>query len=40
MRKAMFEAVVGDDVYGEDPTLNELEARVAEMFGTKLCSLS
>jgi Beta-eliminating lyase len=29
----MFEAVVGDDVYGEDPTLNQLEARVAEMFG-------
>jgi threonine aldolase len=22
MRKAMFEAVVGDDVYGEDPTVN------------------
>lgn len=29
----MFEAVVGDDVYGEDPTVNELEVRVAEMFG-------
>ena len=23
MRKAMFEAVVGDDVYGDDPTVNE-----------------
>lgn len=32
MKKAMFEAVVGDDVYGEDPTVNELEARVAQMF--------
>lgn len=28
----MFEALIGDDVYGEDPTVNELEARVAEMF--------
>ena len=25
--------VVGDDVFGEDPTINELESRVAEMFG-------
>ena len=25
--------LVGDDVFGEDPTINELEARVAEMFG-------
>lgn len=33
MKKAMFEAAVGDDVYGEDPTVNELEARVAELFG-------
>lgn len=33
MRKAMFEAVIGDDVYGEDPTVNELEKKVAEMFG-------
>lgn len=33
MRKAMFEAEVGDDVYGEDPTVNELEERVAELFG-------
>lgn len=28
----MFEAVVGDDIYGEDPTLNELEAKVAKLF--------
>ncbi len=26
MRQAMFEAEVGDDVYGEDPTVNRLEA--------------
>ena len=29
----MFEAVVGDDVYNEDPTVKELERRAAEMFG-------
>ncbi len=33
MRKAMAEAVVGDDVYGEDPTVNRLEKRAAEIFG-------
>ncbi|GIF71864.1 threonine aldolase family protein [Asanoa siamensis] len=33
MRAAMADAVVGDDVYGEDPTINELEASVAAMFG-------
>lgn len=33
MRKAIFEAVVGDDVYGEDPTVKELERRSAELFG-------
>jgi len=33
MRQAMFEAEVGDDVYGEDPTVNKLEARAAEVFG-------
>lgn len=33
MRKAMADAVVGDDVFGEDPTVNSLEARVARMFG-------
>jgi len=31
MRKAMFDAEVGDDVYGEDPTVNRLEALAAEM---------
>ena len=33
MRRAMAEAVVGDDVYGEDPTVNKLQARAAEIFG-------
>jgi threonine aldolase len=33
MRQAMFEAEVGDDVYGEDPTANTLEARAAEVAG-------
>jgi threonine aldolase len=33
MRRAMFEAEVGDDVYGEDPTINRLEKRAAEIFG-------
>lgn len=33
MRAAMVEAVVGDDVYGEDPTVVELEERVASMLG-------
>lgn len=33
MLQAMFEAQVGDDVYGEDPTVNKLEAMTAEMFG-------
>ncbi len=33
MRLAMSRAEVGDDVYGEDPTVNALEAEVAELFG-------
>lgn len=33
MRRAMFEAEVGDDVYGEDPTVNQLEAEAAAMLG-------
>jgi threonine aldolase len=32
MRRAMFEAEVGDDVYREDPTINRLEKRAAEIF--------
>ncbi len=33
MRAAMAAAEVGDDVYGEDPTVNRLEQRAAEVFG-------
>lgn len=33
MRKTMSEAEVGDDVFGEDPTVNILQERVAEMLG-------
>ena len=33
MRAAMAEAEVGDDVFGEDPTINRLQERVAEMLG-------
>lgn len=33
MLDAMFSARVGDDVFGEDETINELEAKVASMFG-------
>lgn len=33
MRRAMMEAEVGDDVYGEDPTVNRLERRAAELSG-------
>jgi len=34
MRAVMIEAEVGDDVYGEDPTVNRLEELAAEMLGT------
>ncbi len=33
MRRAMAEAEVGDDVYGEDPTVNKLQERAAKIFG-------
>jgi threonine aldolase len=33
MREAMANAVVGDDGYGEDPTINELERRFAQLVG-------
>ena len=33
MRKAMVEAEVGDDVYGEDPTVNALQVKVAKILG-------
>ena len=32
MRTAMFESEVGDDVFGEDPTINGLETRIAKLF--------
>ena len=33
MRKAMYDAEVGDDVYGDDPTVNRLQERAAELLG-------
>lgn len=39
MREAMMNAEVGDDVYGEDPTVNRLEAMVAEMLGMEAAVL-
>jgi len=35
MRKAMADAEVGDDVYGEDPTVRRLEEKVAQLVGTE-----
>ncbi|XP_073538621.1 uncharacterized protein [Phyllobates terribilis] len=35
MRRAMAEAEVGDDVYGEDPTVNELQRHTAQLLGTE-----
>jgi threonine aldolase len=40
MRKAMAEAAVGDDVYGEDPTVNRLENMAAEMLGKEAAVLA
>ncbi|PYT20745.1 MAG: low specificity L-threonine aldolase [Acidobacteria bacterium] len=39
MRRAMAEAEVGDDVYGEDPTVNRLERRAAEIMGKEAAVL-
>ena len=33
MREAMARADVGDDVFGEDPTVNKLQERVADLLG-------
>lgn len=33
MKKAMTEALLGDDVFGEDPTVNKLQVKMAKMFG-------
>ncbi|KAG8548760.1 hypothetical protein GDO81_024295 [Engystomops pustulosus] len=35
MRRAMAEAEVGDDVYGEDPTVNEIQRYAAQLLGTE-----
>ena len=35
MRRAMAEAEVGDDVYGDDPTVNRLQEIAADMLGTE-----
>jgi threonine aldolase len=39
MRDAMAKAEVGDDVYGDDPTVNQLEIRVAELTGHQAAML-
>jgi len=39
MRDAMRDARVGDDVYGRDPTVNELEERAAALLGKEACVL-
>src|SRR5208282_5978220 len=39
MRQAMAAAEVGDDVYGEDPTVNRLEKRAAEILGKEAAVL-
>ncbi len=33
MLQAMYDAEVGDDVYGEDPTINKLEKEFSELLG-------
>src|SRR2546421_10675366 len=33
MRQAMLEAELGDDVFGDDPTVNRLQERAAQLFG-------
>ena len=33
MREAIYRAELGDDVYGEDPTVNALESKAAQIFG-------
>jgi threonine aldolase len=39
MRRAIYEAELGDDVFGEDPTTNRLEAMAAEMLGKEAALL-
>jgi threonine aldolase len=40
MRRAMAEAEVGDDVFGDDPTVNRLQEVAAERFGMEAASSS
>jgi threonine aldolase len=39
MRKAMYEAEVGDDVFGDDPTVNRLQEQAASLFGFEVALL-
>src|SRR5687767_4293415 len=39
MRRAMLEAELGDDVFGDDPTVNRLQERAAEIFGVEAALL-
>lgn len=39
MRRAILEAEVGDDVYGEDPTVNSLQEKAAKIFGKEAALL-
>ena len=39
MKKAIYNAEVGDDVYGDDPTVNHLEKKISEMLGKAETSL-
>jgi threonine aldolase len=39
MRRAMTQAEVGDDVFGDDPTVNRLQERAAQMFGCEAALL-
>jgi len=40
MREAMATAEMGDDVYGEDPTVNRLQERIAGILGRRRASSS
>lgn len=40
MKEAMFAAPVGDDVFGEDPTVNALEEKAAKLLGWKLLCIA
>ena len=40
MREAIFNSNLGDDVFGEDPTVNELEQKAAKIMGVQRSYLS